>query len=128
MPEYQTILGGGPYIVRRNEYGGVEREIGWATIKIKDGSIIQVVCDDNIIGNANISVFRHQMRNKIPDDYKYYENIQIMFQRGYNANFAYNFSDVEIFKRVCKNYFDQLDERIDREKESKTESKLNNKK
>jgi hypothetical protein len=120
MPEYQNILVGGPYIVRRNEYGGVEREIGWATIKIKDSSIIKVFCDDNILGNKDICIFMHQMRNKIPDDYKYYENIQIMLQRGYNANFAYNFSDVEIFKRVCKNYFDQLDERIDREKESKS--------
>jgi len=32
MDEYQTIIPGGPYIVVKNAHGGVEREIGWATL------------------------------------------------------------------------------------------------
>jgi len=118
MSDYQTIIPGGPYIVKTNEYGGIEREIGWATLKIKDDHIITVVCHDDIIGNNNICILRMQMKNLIPRNYKtYYENIKIMFQRGYNTCYAYNFSNLNKFKLACEFYFEELDKKICRENE-----------
>jgi len=59
---------------------------------------------------------RCKTRNKIPADYKYYENIKILFTLGYNKKFAYNFSDKKTFNLACETYFRELDNRIDRER------------
>jgi len=116
MEEYQTIIPGGPYIVVKNKNGGVEREIGWATLKIKDDRIVHVFCNDSTIGIENVLIFQFQLRNAIPPDYKYYENIKILFTLGYNTNFAYNFSYKQRFQRGCEDYFTELDKKIDKER------------
>ena len=110
----EIILSGGTYIVTTNKYGGTIREYGWASLKIINDNIIKILCDDSTIGNENLCIYTFQIKNKIPNEYKYYEHIQIMLQLGFNSKFAYNFSKIESFKRGCENYFRELDKKLDR--------------
>jgi hypothetical protein len=113
----EVNLGGGTYIVRTNEYGGTIKEYGWASIKIINGNIIKILCDDNLIGHENLCIYTFQIKNKIPNDYKYNEHIHIMLQRGFNAKLAYNFSAIDSFKRNCESYFRDLDKKLELENE-----------
>lgn len=102
------ILGGGPFVVKTNEGGGIEREFGWSELIINKNNI-EVTCEDNgcirTILNFNIGV-------EIPSDYKYLEKIEIYLKLGFGSIYAYNFARIDKFKSGCQDYFTKLEKQI----------------
>lgn len=103
-------LSGGPYIVRKNEGGGIEFSYGWSEIIIENGNCIKVVCKDD--EDITRTILKFTVKNSIPREYKILENIQIYLKIGYNTCYAYSYSDLNKFKIACIKYFSQLDEQL----------------
>jgi len=94
-------LNGGPYIVKFNEGGGIINEYGWAELKITDNKI-QIVCEND--GDYR-SILSFDIDTSIPREYKYLEKIQIYLKIGFGTKMVYNYSDIDKFKKACKEYF-----------------------
>ena len=109
----ERILSGGTYIVRINEVGRVINEYGWASLKIINNDVIKILCE-SILGNEDSCIYTFQIKNKIPNENKYYEHIKLMLKSGFNSIFACNFSEIESFKCSCEKYFRSLDKQLDK--------------
>lgn len=104
-------LNGGPYVVKTNYAGGIEREYGWAELVI-DKNNIQVECEND--GEIK-TILNFNALCEIPKDYKYLEMIQIYLKLGFNSVYAHNYSKIEIFKQGCIDYFTNLCKKIKEE-------------
>jgi hypothetical protein len=103
-------LGGGPYIVKKNEGGGFEFRYGWAEINIVNGNTIKVICTDD--EDVTRTILKFNIINTIPREYKILEKIQIYLKLGFNSIYAYNYSDINKFKIACEKYFRELDNQL----------------
>jgi hypothetical protein len=108
-------LGGGPYIVKKNEGGGIEFRYGWAEINIVNGNYIKVICKDD--EDEIRTILKFNIINPIPREYKILEKIQIYLKLGFNSIYAYNYSCVDRFKKNCEKYFRNLDEELSTSRE-----------
>ena len=113
-------LGGGSYVVRKNDGGGIEFRYGWSEIIIENGNCIKVICKDD--EDEIRTILKFNIKNPIPREYKILEKIQIYLKSGFNSIYAYNYSCVVRFKTNCEKYFRDLDEElsINREKDRDT--------
>ena len=111
-------LGGGPYLVKKNEGGGFEFRYGWSEINIENGNCIKVICTDD--EDVVRTVLKINIKNEIPREYKILEKIQIYLKIGFNTIYTYNYADINKFKLSCENYFRNLDEELSKGNEKST--------
>ena len=106
---YKLFHNNGYAIKELNEYGGTIKDYGFSKLYIdtENGNI-------KITGQNNETIIDIYINCKI--DNKYYENILIMFDRGYNTKIfdGYTGSVTELnkFKRACKSYFNRLEKKL----------------
>lgn len=109
----RIIINGGPFIVTTNQYGGIIKNYGWASLQIENFdnyTLISILCNNKCENISDLLVHSFDINGKITPNL--YQNIRIMLQRGYDSLYAYNFSKLDTFKRECESYFKNLDYKL----------------